>query len=374
MGKKVLFVTPNDIYDEYGIGGVKGTRKNYKLIAEYFGKENTYLCTFPKKEHTLPPQDAVTFKRTQNNMQYMFAALLGCKVYFPWNESEILDYIDTKNIDLLFIDSSIMGRLVRVKKKYKSIVFFHNIETDYAWNKVKKEGIWFLPSYLASKYNDKLSTKADAVICINERDSKRLFSLYGRQADFILPVTFEDIFAQNFTTSSYKREILFVGSLFPPNQLSIEWFMQEVMPKLNNIHLHIVGKYFESKKEEYEKRKNVYVIGSVNQLDVYYYQYAAVVLPIRYGAGMKVKTAEAMMYGRRIFATDEALEGYDVDNVSGIVRCNSADDFANAINHYFDKEDKKTFEPEVRARFLEKYETGRIVNEFNSFLNNLLDD
>lgn len=374
MKKKALFITPHDIYDEYGIGGVKATRKNYKLIEGYFGKENTYLCTFPKKEHTPQPKDAVTFKRTQNNMQYLLTALLGCKVYFPWNESEILAYIDKQGIDLLFVDSSIIGRLVRVRRKYKSIVFYHNIETDYAMNKVKEEGIRFLPSYFASKYNDKCATKADAVICLNKRDSKRLLELYGREADFILPITFEDRFVQDLTTSVYKREVLFLGSLFPPNQMSVEWFIQEVMPKLKDIHLHIVGKNFESKKKEYEKYKNVNVIGSVQELDQYYYSHAAVVLPIKYGAGMKVKTAEAMMYGRRIFATDEALEGYEVEGVWGITRCNSSEEFADAINHYFDREPLKRYEPEVRKRFLERYETHCLFNNFFSFLDNLLKD
>ncbi len=372
MKKKVLFITPNYIYDDYGIGAVKATRRNYRLIEEYFGKENTYLCTFPKKEHVLSPKNAVTFMRTQNNMQYLIAALLGCKVYFPWNEKEILAYIDNLDIDLLFVDSSIIGRLVRVRKKYKSIVFYHNIETDYAMNKVKEEGIQFLPSYFASKYNDQCATKADAVICLNTRDSKRLFELYGRKADFILPITFEDRFIKELTILEYSREVLFLGSLFPPNQLSIEWFIQEVMPKLKDINLNIVGKNFENKKDEYEQHENVHVIGSVKELDEYYYKYAAVVLPIKYGAGMKVKTAEAMMYGRRIFATNEALEGYEVESISGITRCNSSDEFANAINHYFNEEPLKQYEPEVRKRFMEKYETRCITQKFYCFLDNIL--
>ena len=254
----------------------------------------------------------------------------------------------------------------------KTIVFYHNIEGDYAWNKVRKEGIYFLPSYLASKYNDKCATKANGVVCLNERDSNRLYELYGRKSDFLMPVSFDDLFEQDKIMDKYQRKILFVGSLFPPNQMSLEWFIQEVVPKLKNIQLSIVGKNFEKKKSEYEMNMNVHVIGSVQDLAPYYYRYAAVVLPIKYGAGMKVKTAEAMMYGRRIFATDEALEGYDIEGISGITRCNSSDEFANAINNYFDNEVIKSYESEVRKRFLEKYETSCLVDNFKIFLNRLL--
>ena len=196
--------------------------------------------------------------------------------------------------------------------------------------------------------------------------------MYGRKSDFILPITFDDSFSLEKTVTNYKREILFLGSLFSPNQISIEWFMQKVLPNLKDIQLNIVGKGFETKKKEYEKYRNVNVIGSVPQLDNYYYRHSAVVLPIKYGAGMKVKTAEAMMYGRRIFATDEALEGYDVGNISGITRCNKANEFADAINHYFDQEDLKSYEPEVRRCFKENFETSCLTNKFNDFMDRLL--
>lgn len=371
--KKALFITPTDMYDKFGNGGVKGSQKNYKLVEDYFGKDNTYLCTFPRNTDVEPPKDAITLERTQSTFGQLVAALFGCKVYFPWKEKDVVKLIEKLNIDLLFIDSSVLGRLALLKGNYKKIVFYHNIEADYAWNKVKNEGIQYVPSFWASRYNDKSGTKADAVMCLNQRDSKRLKELYNRDADFFLPVTFTDTFDENRTTNKYKREILFLGSLFAPNQISIEWFIKEVMPKLDNIVLNIVGRDFEKLKDTYEKNKNVHVIGSVKDLDEYYYQYSAVVLPIRCGAGMKVKTAEAMMYGRRIFASDEALEGYDVENVQGITRCNSADEYITAINNYFINEEQLPYQQDVRKCFIDKYETGCLKNNFGKFMDKLLE-
>lgn len=370
--KKVLFITPTDMYDQFGNGGVKGSQKNYKLVESYFGKENTYLCTFPRNTDVTPPKDAITIKRTQSTLGQLVAALFGCKIYFPWQEKEIVKLIERLNIDLLFIDSSVLGRLARLKGNYKKIVFYHNIEADYAWNKVKNEGIRFLPSFWASRYNDKSGIKADVVMCLNQRDSRRLKELYNRAADFFLPVTFTDRFDESRTILNYKREILFLGSLFAPNQISIEWFIKEVMPKLDNIVLNIVGKDFEKMKEVYEKNENVHVIGSVQALDEYYYQHAVVVLPIQCGAGMKVKTAEAMMYGRRIFASDEALEGYDVEGVKGITRCNSADEYITAINNYFQREERLSYQLDVRKLFMEKYETGCLGKRFKRFMDELM--
>lgn len=47
---------------------------------------------------------------------------------------------------------------------------------------------------------------------------------------------------------------------------------------------------------------------------------------------MKVKTAEALMYGKYILATMEALTGYNV-NSSIAIQCDSADEFICAIKN-----------------------------------------
>ena len=372
MSAKVVFVTAANILDKMGSGGVKASLEHLKFVQQCVGKDNVQVCTYIKQSEIQECNDMKIFIKEESNLRLLFSALFGCKVYLPWREKDLVQYINACDPDLLFLDYSVLGRLIKLKHSYKTVVFFHNIEADYAWNKVKNEGIFYLPSYWASRYNDKWASKADKVICLNERDAVRLYECYGRKADLLIPITFEDLFEESCTTINYKREILFFGSLFPPNQFSIEWFIKNVMPKLKDIKLNIAGRDFEKKKEEYEQFPNVTVIGSVlNPADLYY-RHSAVVLPIKYGAGMKVKTAEAMMYGRRIFAADEALEGYDIENIAGITRCNMAEEFADAINHYFDKEVQRSFEPEIRYRFLEKYETNCVVNKFNGFINNFL--
>lgn len=372
MSVKVVFVTTANILDRMGNGGVKASLEHLKLIQQCVGKENVHICAYVKESEIQACNDIKIFKREESNLRLLISALFGCKMYFPWRERDLVQYINACRPDLLFLDFSLLGRLIRLKTPYKTVVFFHNIEADYSWNKVKNEGVFYLPSYWASRYNDKWATKADKVICLNERDARRLYECYGRKADLLIPITFRDAFEESCTIINYKREILFLGSLFPPNQFSIEWFIKSVMPKLKNIKLNIVGRDFEQKKDEYEQFPDVTVIGAVSNPSEFYYTHAAVVLPIKYGAGMKVKTAEAMMYGRRIFATDEALEGYDVDDVLGITRCNTIEEFADAINNYFDNEVQKSFESEVRRRFLDKYESGQVKNRFCKLMDEIL--
>lgn len=373
QNRKVLFLTASNVLNQYGNGGSKVSQKNYSLVKQFFGEENTLLCMFSAQETTDFSKSIVIFKRAESPLKQLIAALFGCKIYMPFEEKKIIRFIKESKVDLLFIDCSVLGRLAKFNLGCKTIVFYQNSEADYAFGKVKNEGIRYLPSYWVSKYNDFCGTKANRVICLNSRDSNRLKTLYGRGADLLMPVTFKDCFDEKRTITEYKRELLFLGSFFPPNQISIEWFMREVMPKLKDIQLNIVGKDFETLKDKYECYKNVHVIGTVKELDEYYYRHAAVVLPIRYGAGMKVKTAEAMMYGRTIFASDEALEGYDVEGVEGIVRCNTPDEYAVAINTFFENT-SVNYQKSVRNLFLQKYEAKGAEKIFADFLLHLFDD
>ena len=79
--------------------------------------------------------------------------------------------------------------------------------------------------------------------------------------------------------------------------------------------------------------------------------------PIKKGAGMKVKVAEALAMGAIIAGSDEALVGYENAEKhllnQGIYLCNTTADFVNAINNYLNmnsekvklisSENKKTF-------------------------------
>ena len=67
-------------------------------------------------------------------------------------------------------------------------------------------------------------------------------------------------------------------------------------------------------------RNNVTVVGSVENLDEWYNKADLVVGPIFKGEGMKTKTCEALMYGKRYLGTDEALEGYEGTTIDAIQR------------------------------------------------------
>lgn len=376
---KAIFITTANIFDKRGNGGDKASLEHLKMLKRALENKNVYECIYVSAQDYENLQDVKNehtylFPKLHTNLELLLAAMLGCRIYLPWHEKKLFEVIDEISPDVLFLDFSILGRVIRRKSGYKTIVFFHNIEADYTFNKMKNEGIKYYPAYLAAKKNDRWATRADRVICFNKRDSNRLYEEYGRKADLCMPITFEDRFNASELCVSTEKELLFLGSCFGPNQDGVEWFIQNVVPALEEITFIIVGKGFENYKESYERYKNVKVIGTVDNPAEYYYKYRAVVMPIRYGAGMKVKTAEAMMYGCHIFASDEALEGYDVEGVKGVERCNIADEYINSINSYFRQEHRCILEESVRKLFLDKYESNNLYRKFEQVIKDVLNE
>lgn len=289
-------------------------------------------------------------------------------------EQKVIDRIKKENFDTVLLDRSMYGTLAKKIKQQcpdvKIWVFLHNIEKNYFKNKISKSNpiaklVLQFPYKAICKSEKETLYYADKLLTLTQRDSETLSKEYGKSADQVLPMAFYDSFDQSKVCISendiFDGDILFIGSLFNANYDGIKWFVEKVMPELPNYRLKIVGKNFEEKKVELS-RDNVEVIGTVDNLSEYYYANNIMIMPIPYGDGIKIKTAEALMYGKTILASDEALEGYDVNGVDGIYRCNSKEDYISTINKLL-SESKKTFCPSVRELFLKNHSLDNQIEE-----------
>lgn len=376
MTKKAVFISPVNIFDKKGNGGAKASFEHLKMLQKVYGKDNVKIILFVEQNESLNFQqnELITlFQKPKSSIKLLLASFWGCRVYMPWEEKSIIRKINAFDPEIVFFDYSVEGRLVKKVEKYKKIVFFHNVEADYTYNRMKEYGWHLFPAYVAAIINDRWAVKyADTLLCFNDRDRKRILQKYLKNTDMCIPITFEDKFVESKICVESKKSILFLGSCFGPNIDGVEWFVKNVMQQIPDVSLYIVGKGFEFIKDKLELYNNIHVVGTVDCPADYYYKYRLVVMPIRYGAGMKVKTAEAMMYGCHILASDEALEGYEIENVHGIDRCNTATEYINAINEYFDNRYNELFESEVRKLFLNKYETNRVYKEFKKVIKDTL--
>lgn len=345
---KILFITANGIED-LPFGGAKVSVRNYKAL-QNIGSVCVY--TIGKK----------------SNFGSMVSILQG---YYPpicKRDYKNLKKILKEGFDWIFCDGSIYGRLIDIKQRAKIIVFYHNCEQDFIkvrfGNKISvKQKIY---KRLVIKSESYLSQKADYRIVLSLRDKKRVEELYGVKVDRIIPLGIEDKF-EKVESATGDSKCLLLGALCEANLEGYQWFVENVSPFLS-CKTEIAGKGFEAYREKWES-KNVSVLGYVENLNDIYSDASCVAIPLFSGAGMKVKTVEALMFGKTIFGTDEAYSGFEKN--CGYL-CNNAEEFIEKINNYISQGESKCNE-KARKIYEDFYSVESGKKNFEKVFNDLKD-
>lgn len=146
-----------------------------------------------------------------------------------------------------------------------------------------------------------------------------------------------DTFLQDIDYDFSKREgILFVGGfVHEPNLDAVLWFVKNIYPFIyakEKIPFYIVGSHPTLEIRRLDGRDGVIVKGFVSdeELRQLYRKCKLIVVPLRYGAGVKGKVVEALYNGVPIVTTSVGAEGIEeIENAAVVV--DDEKEFANTV-------------------------------------------
>lgn len=351
----------------------------YQCLCETIGKEN--LDAIAIKNSWQEGDDRfICLDRKKDILTF----LSGYSAYLDRNGIKfILKRIEKEKYDFVFFMSQAFGKLIKVIKKrfpqvvtityYPGISMYHRKSISYYHPPIKEYvGIF------NAVYNERLCTKyCDVRILLNERENENLYKYYKTHATDIIPIFIKDAFNGASlpsipVMSSENYNLLFVGTFFPPNIYGVKWFVKNVMPELpEDVHLYVVGSDMDKLAFEFSyDQSRVHIMGRVPSLEDYYNSADLVVEPIFHGDGMKSKTAEALMYGKIVVGTKEALMGYskEIDT-----QCDTKDEYINTIMKYKNDFNKK-YSERMRRVFLDNHSMNAGVKCANGFLHRYFGD
>lgn len=340
--KNVLIVTDTAPQDQSG-GGTNGNM-HCRMINS---NENLNVYTIYITNQSIELTDHVMKVEDSSKIEKIEAVLHGYPPYLNKNAvTRIIETIQEKDISVVYIDNSISGQLIkRIKERYKNITiiaFFHDIEIvkmredkDFSLFRKICLPVYYRNEQLTVYYSDK-------TIVLNERDKKLYEKEYKKLPAAIVPISIPEITNIPFEIKHYENEklkILFVGVEYGPNLSGVRWLLNNVLSFITcDFEFNIVGYNMEKYRTEFEGYSDkIHVIGTVESLREWYVNADLIVAPIFEGGGMKVKTAEALSYGKHFVGCTESLEGYwegIPDNLRNhkIYKCDDAKGFAGAIN------------------------------------------
>ncbi len=135
------------------------------------------------------------------------------------------------------------------------------------------------------------------------------------------------------------KSVLFYGAMGrDANSDAAIWFIENVMPKLNKtIIFTVVGSKPQERLLKY-KSENVVITGFVADVLPYFEKCMCMVVPLKDGAGIKVKVLEAFTAGIPVLTNEIGIEGIRAEDKKDYLYCANADDYVKYITQMYNKE------------------------------------
>jgi len=169
----------------------------------------------------------------------------------------------------------------------------------------------------------------DVVIAIQKDEAVYLRRIMPQKIVITVPFSQEPA---NFTLPRQRvRVIGYVAANSSANVRSLKWFLANVWPKVRNlgICLHIIGSVCDS--FSCLKEPNIFLKGKVGDLASAYTSCDLMINPVLFGGGLKIKTVEAMSFGRPIVTTEEGAAGFLKNAPYGLIKARTATEMAEAL-------------------------------------------
>jgi O-antigen biosynthesis protein len=256
------------------------------------------------------------------------------------DNQKYIDYIllNRPHISIKYID------FLRSKTNAKILYYGHDLHyvrelKEYELTKDERK-IKIADQWKKTEY--KLFEKSEVILTPTLKEKELIVPDFRNKQVEVLPAFFYPEIDAPITNFNERKNILFVGGFtHTPNVDAVLWFVENVFPAIRNQHpdiqFIIVGSNMPSNIANLGS-DNIIIKGYVSdeELKELYAGIQIAIMPLRYGAGLKGKTVEAMVKGMPLVSTSFGLEG--MIDVNIILKANDTeDDFAQAILALYNK-------------------------------------
>ena len=185
----------------------------------------------------------------------------------------------------------------------------------------------------------------------------------------VLPAFFYEEIAKPITNFNERKNLLFVGGFkHSPNIDAVIWFVEEVLPivrkQIPEIQFIVTGSNVPERIAKFAS-ENVIIKGFVSdkELDRLYNTCKIAVIPLRFGAGLKGKTVEAMAKGLPVVSTSFGIEG--LNDLGDLLQpYDTAQEFANAVTALYNNTNALEKLSERTAAYSGNHFTKKAAKEF----------
>ena len=229
-----------------------------------------------------------------------------------------------EHFDLVILEYWQMHPLLRVFDRERTVLLTHDIDLIVnAQRAVLEEGLVAKAAALRRWHTERSEEvlayrAARHVWALTARDAGAVQKLSnGAPSVDVMPFGLgEEQFAADIHART-SREILFLGAMGAAfNRDALAYFATDVYPLLasiDGIQFTVVGGALPESLSWFGALRHVEVAGHARDVAPFYARAACLVVPLRYGGGLRIRILEAMAAGIPVVASPVAIEGMSLE-------------------------------------------------------------
>lgn len=163
-------------------------------------------------------------------------------------------------------------------------------------------------------------------------EEEYIFNQFTGRRVQLIPLSFPQHILPSDRNCLY--DVIYIASNNPHNINSITWFINEVLPLLPNIKIHIIGVICDHIADHPQLIK----LGMVDDLSAIYENSKITICPMLSGTGIKIKVLESLSYGIPVVTSRRGVDGLVNKEDNGCLVAKDAASFAGCIIKLLDDE------------------------------------
>ncbi|MBS1614525.1 MAG: glycosyltransferase [Bacteroidetes bacterium] len=263
--------------------------------------------------------------------------------------------------------------LIRQVVPCKVVYRAHNIESQI-WLRLAQAAAGPRAAYLRNLarrmtvFEQKLWQEADLIAAITEADARVMQAQHLATPVVVVPFGIAAP-EQTFQFPPLPLRLYHIGAMdWLPNREALQWFLQEVWPKLYaqlpELSFHFAGRAMPDVLKE-RLPAGAFCAGEVGDAASFISDKHLLVVPLRSGSGIRVKTLEGMAAGKLVISTDVGMQGIDAEAGRQYLRANTSEEFMAQIAWAAAHTEEVIRISGSAAEFLrERYDARKIMQAF----------
>ena len=244
----------------------------------------------------------------------------------------LLDALKDQSWQILAIVQSSCAHWLNYLPKFPvSVLILHDVRALVCERKARTVNSFLLKlkynlkSWQHRHFERKFCRKFDLVITVSSSDEAWVRKHYEPKQSVTVPIPVDaKYFKPMPQIPEEKNRILFTGMMnHMPNVDAVQYFTWQIMPKIRKAvpkaEFWIVGRDPLPEVKALSDLPGVVVTGFVPDIRPYIAQATVVVVPLRFGSGMRNKILEAWAMGKSVISTQLGAEGLDYKDEENIL-------------------------------------------------------